>query len=193
MHRDVERQRAQESGEVVGVGGAHQHLGGAADAEPGERRQRRVRLHAPAQVGGSVVDRKSLNGRGRRGHGDRVAPRLRCSVPTRSPSLALRADSAVCGSSLRRAARRAHCVMRTGAEATTNRRGRGESRCTILRQLRRAGDGSGTTLRWPRARSPSTNASRFTPSIGASPAGYTSATITVPASFMQVQNSSNSE
>ena len=49
MHRHVERQRAQELREVVGVGRADQHLGGAADAEPGERRQRRIRLHAAAQ------------------------------------------------------------------------------------------------------------------------------------------------
>ncbi len=56
-----------------------------------------------------------------------------------------------------------------------------------------SGPGSGTTLRWPLARSPSTSASRVTPGSGASPAAYTSATITVPASFMQVQNSGNSD
>ncbi len=63
--------------------------------------------------------------------------------------------------------------------------------CTI--SARCSGPGNGTTLRCPRARSPSTRASRVTPAIGCSPAAYTSATITVPASFLQVQNSANSD
>ena len=49
MHRNVERQRAQELREVGFIRRPHQRLRRATDAEPGERRQRRVGLHAPTQ------------------------------------------------------------------------------------------------------------------------------------------------
>ena len=46
------RQTREEIGEIVLVGRREQRLGRAADAEPGEGRQRDVRGEPPAQVGG---------------------------------------------------------------------------------------------------------------------------------------------
>ena len=44
-HRDrhIGRQRGEKLGQVLGVGRAKQHLGRAADAEPGHRADRRIR------------------------------------------------------------------------------------------------------------------------------------------------------
>ena len=169
VDRHVERQGGEEGGEVVGVGGAHQSLGRAADAEPGERRRAARRLDTAPQR--------------RQPRGKRGMRAARHHVPTARFRAGLQRRQ-IPGSAA------AHCVMIPAPRHTTKSPGRAIA-CTI--SASRAGDGSGTTERWPRARSPSTSASRFTPWIGASPAAYTSATITVPASFMQVQNSSNSE
>src|SRR5581483_3163836 len=191
VHRHVAGQRSEERCEVVGIRRADQHFGGAADAEPREGRKGRVVLDAAAQ-GGNMRERgvcctltfPSLrDGRlplllcGRGGHG--------------APPAARRGGAAAACSSVSSAgSAAAHCVIEPAPRHTTKSPDRA---IAFTISDNRAGEGSATTERWPRARSPSTSASRFTPSIGASPAGYTSATITVPASFMQVQNSSNSE
>ena len=62
MHRDVEREGAEKRRQVVGVGRPHQSLGRTADAEPGERRERRVRLHAAAQRREGVEKRMGDDG-----------------------------------------------------------------------------------------------------------------------------------
>ncbi len=82
----------------------------------------------------------------------------------------------------------AHWVMLPAPRQTTKSPWRAMA-CTISGRCQ--GSAIDTTERWPRARKPSTSASLSTPSIGCSPAAYTSATMTVPASFMQAQNSSN--
>ena len=55
-HRNLARQSRQEIGEVVFVSGREQDLGRSADAEPGERRERRVGGQAATQVGGERGD-----------------------------------------------------------------------------------------------------------------------------------------
>ena len=62
VHRDVERQRAQELREVRFIRRPHQRVRRAADAEPGERRQRRVGLHPPAQRRQRVDEGRSADG-----------------------------------------------------------------------------------------------------------------------------------
>ncbi len=125
VHRDVERQRAQELREVRFIRRPHQHVRGAADAEPGERRQRRVRLHASAQRRERVDEARAS---AICGHHHAALPAMRrpCSSASSPGSAA------------------AHCVMFPAPRHTTKSPGLAIAN-TI--SASRAGDGSGTTLR----------------------------------------------
>ena len=49
-HRHIGRLGREESGEIVDIGGAEHHFRGAADAEPGDLRQRRIGGEAAAHL-----------------------------------------------------------------------------------------------------------------------------------------------
>ena len=142
-----QRQRAQEGGQVLGVGRPHQHLRRPADAEPG------VSAPAPRRPAPARATAASWSTRCEIAAAAIMAPPRARLVGLQRGELA--------GSAL------AHCVMLPAPRQTTKSPGRAMA-CTI--SARCSGPGSGTTLRWPRARRPSTSASRSMPAIGASPA-----------------------
>ena len=137
----------EERGEVVAIGGAEHHFRRPADAEPGDAGERRVRGEPPAHRR-QAVDQVRLVRFG--GH------------HARTPRFIGRSVSSSPGSAL------AHCVIEPAPRQTTKSPGWASA---AICGASSAGEASASTLRWPRARRPATSASRFTPSIGASPAG----------------------
>ena len=118
---------------------------GAADAEPGDRRERRIRRSGGrAPAAGARSDRSLAR---------------RAAIMSAPPAAEL---VELAGQAVRPVGDRA------GAEADDEVAGLGHARDHRARAA--SGAGSGCTLRWPRARRPATSASRLTPSIGCSPA-----------------------
>ena len=152
MHgdRDIGGQAARKCGRSVAIGRTEHHLGRAADAEPGDAGERRIRAsagRAPA-AGARSAARSDV------GHDHRPAPAV---TPGAGRSLASSPGKAC-----------AHCGDEPAPRQTTRSPGAASAidhggEIAPAPAAPAHGDGRGSIK-------PSTSASRLTPSIGASPA-----------------------